>query len=140
MSSESYDFDVALSFGWKDEEFANRLCRLLEGRLRVFLYLKRQEMLAGTDGEQIFNEIFGKCLDSFDPLASLEMNDIRTAIRNATGPRSALFIPEDSFELAGRCMRFGSFAFQAGIGHRCDSLLNGRADSCGGASTRRLPT
>ena len=54
-----YEFDVAISFGAKDEEFANRLHDLLEGRLKVFVYSKQQEMLAGTDGEQRFNEVFG---------------------------------------------------------------------------------
>lgn len=54
-----YEYDVAISFGYKDEPTANRLTELLEGRLKVFLYSKAQEMLAGTDGEKSFNEVFG---------------------------------------------------------------------------------
>uniref|UniRef100_A0A8D2J390 Dynamin-1-like protein n=1 Tax=Varanus komodoensis TaxID=61221 RepID=A0A8D2J390_VARKO len=42
---------------------------------------------------------FGRTLESIDPLAGLTMLDILTAIRNATGPRPALFVPEVSFEL-----------------------------------------
>lgn len=53
-------FDVAISFGFKDEDFATRLHDLLAPRLEVFLYSKRQEMLAGTDGEATFNSVFGK--------------------------------------------------------------------------------
>uniref|UniRef100_A0A1S4K123 dynamin GTPase n=1 Tax=Culex quinquefasciatus TaxID=7176 RepID=A0A1S4K123_CULQU len=47
----------------------------------------------------IFHETFGKTLDSIHPLTGLTKMDILTAIRNATGPRPALFVPEVSFEL-----------------------------------------
>ncbi|XP_056665721.1 dynamin-1-like protein isoform X6 [Monodelphis domestica] len=47
----------------------------------------------------IFYETFGQTLESIDPLAGLSTRDILTAIRNATGPRPTLFIPEGSFEL-----------------------------------------
>lgn len=59
MSEPTYEFDVAISFGVKDEGFANRLHDILRGRLKAFLYSKQQELLAGTDGEQRFNEVFG---------------------------------------------------------------------------------
>jgi hypothetical protein len=59
VTAQTYEFDVAISFGVNDEDFANRLHDLLRGRLHVFLYSKQQEMLAGTDGEQRFNEVFG---------------------------------------------------------------------------------
>ncbi|CAG2159542.1 hypothetical protein [Cupriavidus numazuensis] len=57
--NNTFEYDVAISFGWKDEDMANRLAALLEGRLSVFLYSKKQEKLAGTDGERTFNEVFG---------------------------------------------------------------------------------
>ena len=38
-------------------------------------------------------------MDSIHPLAGLTSLEILTAIRNATGPRPALFVPEVSFEL-----------------------------------------
>lgn len=47
----------------------------------------------------IFHETFGKVLDSIHPLTGLSKMDVLTAIRNATGPRPALFVPEVSFEL-----------------------------------------
>lgn len=59
MTSQTFEFDVAFSFGWKDEAFANQLHDLLQGRMTSFLYSKQQEMLAGADGEQRFNEVFG---------------------------------------------------------------------------------
>lgn len=40
-----------------------------------------------------------------DPCEDLTDDDIRTAIQNATGPRSALFVPEVSLTLfASFCM------------------------------------
>lgn len=42
----------------------------------------------------IFHETFGKTLDSIHPLSGLSKRDVLTAIRNATGPRPALFVPE----------------------------------------------
>lgn len=42
----------------------------------------------------IFHETFGRTLDSIYPLVGLTKMDILTAIRNATGPRPALFVPE----------------------------------------------
>ena len=62
MASMDFEFDIAFSFGWKDEAFANRLHDLLQGRLTSFLYSKQQEMLAGTDGEQRFNDLIRNML------------------------------------------------------------------------------
>lgn len=50
----------------------------------------------------IFHEIFGTTINTRDHLVGLSDDDIRTAIRNATGPRPALFVPEVSFELLVR--------------------------------------
>eukprot|EP00105_Crassostrea_gigas_P012177 XP_011428084.1 PREDICTED: dynamin-1-like protein [Crassostrea gigas] len=47
----------------------------------------------------IFHETFGRTLESVNPFGGLNPLDILTAIRNATGPRPALFVPEVSFEL-----------------------------------------
>eukprot|EP01119_Soliformovum_irregulare_P001273 TRINITY_DN109_c1_g1_i1.p1 TRINITY_DN109_c1_g1~~TRINITY_DN109_c1_g1_i1.p1 ORF type:complete len:741 (+),score=223.79 TRINITY_DN109_c1_g1_i1:225-2447(+) len=61
--------------------------------------LSVNELYGGARVNYIFNEIFAKCLNDIDPTDGLSANDIRTAIRNATGPKAALFIPEVSFEL-----------------------------------------
>lgn len=49
-----------------------------------------------------FHDIFAKTINTRDHLVGLSDDDIRTAIRNATGPRPALFVPEVSFELLVR--------------------------------------
>ena len=49
--------------------------------------------------ELIFNDVFGSALASIDSTHNLDNQDIRTAIRNSTGPRPSLFVPEVAFDL-----------------------------------------
>lgn len=57
------------------------------------------ELCGGARICYIFHETFNKALDTVEPLGGLDTLDILTAIRNATGPRPSLFVPEVSFEL-----------------------------------------
>jgi hypothetical protein len=50
-------YDVAISFLAEDEPLARRLGGALPG-LKVFVYSKQQEQLAGTDGLESFREVF----------------------------------------------------------------------------------
>lgn len=77
-------------------KFANSYCCTIEGTARN---IETTELCGGARICYIFHETFGKTLDSINPLADLSKVDILTAIRNATGPRPALFVPEVSFEL-----------------------------------------
>jgi hypothetical protein len=60
MDISDYTYDVAFSFLAQDEAFATELNDLLQDRLRTFLYSKKQDEIAGTDGEKSFNSVFGK--------------------------------------------------------------------------------
>lgn len=60
MPKPEFKYDVAFSFVAEDEPLATQLADQFEGRLEVFLYSRRQEQLAGTDGEKTFNEVFSK--------------------------------------------------------------------------------
>ncbi|XP_063995352.1 dynamin-1-like protein [Diachasmimorpha longicaudata] len=77
-------------------KFASSYCSTIEGTARN---IETTELCGGARIGYIFHETFGKTLDSIHPLAGLTKMDILTAIRNATGPRPALFVPEVSFEL-----------------------------------------
>lgn len=77
-------------------KFANSYCATIEGTAKN---IETTELCGGARICYIFHETFGKTLDSINPLADLSKVDILTAIRNATGPRPALFVPEVSFEL-----------------------------------------
>ncbi|KAK4743253.1 hypothetical protein SAY87_001254 [Trapa incisa] len=56
------------------------------------------ELSGGARIHYIFQSIFVKSLEEVDPCEDLADEDIRTAIQNATGPKSALFVPEVPFE------------------------------------------
>lgn len=77
-------------------KFASAYCSTIEGTSRN---IETTELCGGARICYIFHETFGKTLDSIHPLTGLSKMDILTAIRNATGPRPALFVPEVSFEL-----------------------------------------
>ncbi len=58
-----------------------------------------KELSGGARIYYIFNDVFGHALLSLDATHNLDNQDIRTAIRNSTGPRPSLFVPEIAFDL-----------------------------------------
>ncbi|RCV28776.1 hypothetical protein SETIT_5G430200v2 [Setaria italica] len=60
------------------------------------------ELSGGARIHYIFQSIFVKSLEEVDPCEDVTDEDIRMAIQNATGPRSALFVPEVPFEVLVR--------------------------------------
>lgn len=102
--TDSFKYDVAFSFLAPDEPLAARLADQLGGRVQVFLYSRQQEAIAGTDGEQTFNRVFGeearivvvlyRAAWGQTPFTRIE----ETAIRNRAfeqGYDFVLFIPLD---------------------------------------------
>ncbi|XP_076877679.1 dynamin-1-like protein isoform X4 [Brachyhypopomus gauderio] len=77
-------------------KFAAEYCNTIEGTAK---HIETAELCGGARICYIFHETFGRTLESVDPLGGLTTIDVLTAIRNATGPRPALFVPEVSFEL-----------------------------------------
>ncbi len=61
--------------------------------------ISTKELCGGARIYYIFNDVFGHALESINPTSNLTVQDIRTAIRNSTGPRPSLFVPEQAFEL-----------------------------------------
>lgn len=61
--------------------------------------ISTKELCGGARIYYIFNSVFGSALESIDPTSNLSALDIRTAIRNSTGPRPSLFVPEMAFDL-----------------------------------------
>jgi hypothetical protein len=59
-NDDAFKYDIAFSFVGEDEGLATQLNDRLQDRYRTFLYSKAQQQLAGTDGEKIFNAVFGK--------------------------------------------------------------------------------
>ena len=63
------------------------------------LEISTKELCGGARIYYIFNDVFGHALESINPTHNLTVQDIRTAIRNSTGPRPSLFVPEVAFDL-----------------------------------------
>ncbi len=61
--------------------------------------ISTKELCGGARIYYIFNSVFGNSLETIDPTMNLSVLDIRTAIRNSTGPRPSLFVPELAFDL-----------------------------------------
>ncbi|ODV64288.1 dynamin-related GTPase DNM1 ASCRUDRAFT_6132 [Ascoidea rubescens DSM 1968] len=61
--------------------------------------ISTKELCGGARIYYIYNNVFGKVLKAINPTANLSTVDIRIAIRNSTGPRPSLFVPELAFDL-----------------------------------------
>jgi hypothetical protein len=59
-NDDAFKYDIAFSFVGEDEGLATQLNDRVQDRYRTFLYSKAQEQLAGTDGEKVFNAVFGE--------------------------------------------------------------------------------
>jgi|UniRef100_A0AC35G351 dynamin 1-like protein len=62
-------------------------------------HIETSELCGGARIGYIFHDTFRNTVEKIDPMGGLTPIEILTAIRNATGPRPALFVPEVSFEL-----------------------------------------
>lgn len=77
-------------------QFARDFVSSIEG---TKVDISTKELSGGARIYYIFNDIFGRALASIDATHNLDNQDIRTAIRNSTGPRPSLFVPEMAFDL-----------------------------------------
>ncbi|CCE63388.1 hypothetical protein TPHA_0E02980 [Tetrapisispora phaffii CBS 4417] len=77
-------------------KFASKFISSIDG---TYSEIGTKELCGGARIYYIFNDIFGKSLNSISPTVNLSIKDIRTAIRNSTGPRPSLFVPELAFDL-----------------------------------------
>ncbi|KAI7727977.1 hypothetical protein M8C21_002822, partial [Ambrosia artemisiifolia] len=77
-------------------KYSEAFSSMIEGKNEE---MSTSELSGGARIHYIFQSIFVKSLEEVDPCEDLTDDDIRTAIHNATGPRSALFVPEVPFEV-----------------------------------------
>ncbi|WFD00514.1 dynamin GTPase [Malassezia yamatoensis] len=77
-------------------QFARDFVASIEG---TSFDISTKELCGGARVYYIFQDVFGQALSSINPVQNLTVQDIRTAIRNSTGPRPSLFVPEAAFEL-----------------------------------------
>ncbi|KAL3724011.1 hypothetical protein ACJRO7_036089 [Eucalyptus globulus] len=77
-------------------KYSDAFSSMVEGKNEA---MSTSELSGGARIHYIFQSIFVKSLEEVDPCEDLTDDDIRTAIQNATGPKSALFVPEVPFEV-----------------------------------------
>ncbi|KAL0145921.1 Dynamin central region-domain-containing protein [Mucor lusitanicus] len=80
-------------------KFANDFVAAIDG---TSAEMSTKELCGGARIYYIFNNVFGQALDAIPACSNLTNHDIRTAIRNSTGPRPSLFVPELAFDLLVR--------------------------------------
>ncbi|KAK2195364.1 bifunctional Dynamin/P-loop containing nucleoside triphosphate hydrolase/Dynamin [Babesia duncani] len=76
-------------------KFSQRFKDLIDGKISPRQH--SSQLFGGARIYFIFNDSYLKTLKTFSPLSGLTDIEIRTAIRNSTGPCSALFVPEIAF-------------------------------------------
>ena len=122
-------------------KFANSFISSIDGTSSE---ISTKELCGGARIYYIFNSVFGNSLETIDPTTNLSVSDIRTAIRNSTGPRPSLFVPELAFDLlvkpqikllespSQRCVEL-VYEELIKIGHTCGSNV-GRLRCPGGSA------
>lgn len=63
---------------------------------------EEDSLFGGARIAYIFNEQYAQALGQIEATTGLGLGEIRNAIRNSTGPRPALFVPEASFEILAK--------------------------------------
>ncbi|XP_058515683.1 dynamin-1-like protein [Ochotona princeps] len=81
-------------------KFARNFQDVIDGKLQA--QQTSEQLMGGARINFIFHDWYSRALAEFDPLEGLSDQEIRTAIRNATGPKAALFVPEGAFEILVR--------------------------------------
>jgi dynamin 1-like protein len=101
--------------------------------------ISTKELCGGARIYYIFNSVFGMSLESIDPTQNLSVMDIRTAIRNSTGPRPSLFVPELAFDLLVK----PQIRLLESPAHRCVELVYEElikiCHTCGSTELSRFP-
>ncbi|KIK56979.1 hypothetical protein GYMLUDRAFT_1011831 [Collybiopsis luxurians FD-317 M1] len=77
-------------------QFARDFVSSIEG---TNVDISTKELSGGARIYYVFNDVFGNALININATQNLDNQDIRTAIRNSTGPRPSLFVPEVAFDL-----------------------------------------
>ncbi|KAL0210471.1 hypothetical protein RCL1_004907 [Eukaryota sp. TZLM3-RCL] len=86
--------------------YAQDYCSSIDGKLSYVdgrvSSISTTELWGGARLSYVFHDILTRQIEKVVSNNEMTNEDIRTAIRNATGPRTSLFVPEDSFELLAK--------------------------------------
>uniref|UniRef100_A0A0N5C3B7 Dynamin GTPase n=1 Tax=Strongyloides papillosus TaxID=174720 RepID=A0A0N5C3B7_STREA len=77
-------------------KFNSSYCAVIDG---TFKNIETNELCGGARISYVFHEIFAKAIKSIEPSKGYSEEAILTAIRNARGIKTSLYVPEECFEL-----------------------------------------
>jgi len=80
--------------------FVHNYCNTIDGRLSSVS--ATEELYGGARINYIFNDVFGNYIDGIDGKGGFTEEAIQITMMNATGAKSSLFVPEESFEQLAR--------------------------------------
>ncbi|KAL8742336.1 MAG: hypothetical protein Q9190_005159 [Brigantiaea leucoxantha] len=116
--------------------FASSFISSIDG---TSMEISTKDLCGGARIYYIFNSVFGNSLETIDPTQNLSVQDIRTAIRNSTGPRPSLFVPELAFDLLVK----PQIKLLEGPSQRCVELVYEElikiCHTCGSTELSRFP-
>lgn len=116
--------------------FATNFVNSIEGTSSE---ISTKELCGGARIYHIYNDVLGQSLGSISPTSNLSTNEIRTAIRNSTGPRPSLFVPELAFDLLVK----PQIKLLESPSHRCVELVYEElmkiCHNCGSPELSRYP-
>ncbi|CCH43129.1 hypothetical protein BN7_2676 [Wickerhamomyces ciferrii] len=117
-------------------KFATNFVNSIEGTASD---ISTKELCGGARIYHIYNDVLGQSLGSINPTSNLSTNEIRTAIRNSTGPRPSLFVPELAFDLLVK----PQIQLLESPSHRCVELVYEElmkiCHNCGSPELSRYP-
>lgn len=116
--------------------FANNFVHLIDGQDQVLT----TELCGGARIYYVYTDVFGRLLHLINPVANLLLENIRTAIRNSTGPRPLLFVPELAFDLLVKPqIRLLELPLKRVVELVYEELMKIAHNNCGTAELQRYP-
>ncbi|GMG19482.1 unnamed protein product [Ambrosiozyma monospora] len=117
-------------------KFASSFINSIEGNSSD---ISTKELCGGARIYYIYNDVLSQSLRSINPVSNLTVQDIRTAVRNSTGPRPSLFVPELAFDMLVK----PQIKLLEGPSHRCVELVYEElmkiCHNCGSHELSRYP-
>lgn len=83
-------------------KFARNFADSIDGKLSGVGRAPSDQLAGAARIHYIFQDIFARAVWDFDTFSGISDMEIRMAIRNATGPKASLFVPEVAFELLAK--------------------------------------
>jgi dynamin 1-like protein len=101
--TQAYLANTPAAKGWLLLQIINRFAQEFKAAIEGLPNeIETKELNGGARIRYIFHESFVQNLNKISATTNLTLSDIRTALRNAAGPKASLFVPDAAFELLAK--------------------------------------